>query len=95
MFGRSARFQFKADKVSEVETRLPGVRDRLKSLNGLIDCYIAWDENGAGETMVVYDTQASADAVMPTVQSIWAELADYLEGPPTLTKYSNTHKMTD
>jgi hypothetical protein len=25
--------------------------------------------------------QASADAALPTIQSIWAKLADYLEGP--------------
>jgi hypothetical protein len=94
MFGRSATFQFKSDKLNEIETRIPGVRDRLKSLGGLIDCYIAWDKNGAGVTMVVYDTQASADAALPTVQSIWAELADYLEGPPTLTSYPNMHRLS-
>jgi hypothetical protein len=93
MFGRSAKFQFKSDKLNEVGTKIPGVRDKLNSLGGLIDCYLAWDANGAGITMVIYDTQASADAALPTIQSIWAELADYLEGPPILTSYANTHKL--
>jgi hypothetical protein len=44
-------------------------------------------------TMVVYDTQASADAALPTVQSIWAGLADCLEGPPKLTNYPTAHKL--
>ena len=93
MFGRCASFQLKPDKMDEFETRIPGVRDRLKSLSGLGDCYVAWDQNGAGVTMVAYDTQASADAAIPTVQSIWAELADLLEGPPTLTNYPNMHRL--
>ena len=94
MFGRSAKFQFKSSKLNEIETRIPEVRDRLKSLGGLIDCYIAWDANGSGLTMVVYDTRASADAALATIQSIWADLADYLDGPPTLTSYPHTHKLS-
>lgn len=93
MFGRSAKFQIKSDKLDQFETQIPNFRDRLKSLGGLIDCFVAWDENGAGMTMVVYDTQASADAALPTVQSIWTELADYIEAPPTLTSYPNAHRV--
>lgn len=95
MFGRSATFQLQSGKLNEFESRIPEVRDRLKSLDGLIDCYIAWDENGAGLTMVVYDTKDSADAALPTVQSIWEELADYLEGPPALTNYPSAHKLSE
>jgi hypothetical protein len=95
MFGRSATFQIKSDKRDQFANQVEFVRDKLKPLDGMIQCCVAWDENGAGMTMVLYDSEASADAAMPTVQSIWADLADYIEGPPSLTNYPNAHQLSE
>jgi quinol monooxygenase YgiN len=74
-----------AAKAVVTEKVLP----RAKQIPGLIEFIDALDDDGKGLAIAVYEDKAAAEAAVPTVKEIWAEVADMLTSGPEVKAYEN------
>ncbi len=87
MYTRITQFNINAAKLDEMVSRLGGIGDQLKSIDGMVETYVVWDSTGTCSSIAIYRDKDAAEAASETIQSIWGGLKDMLTGPPTPTVY--------
>ena len=82
MYYRVTNLSFDVSRRDEFIAHADTLRDEMKSINGLESVRMC--EVGEGELvgMARYDSEKSATAAQPQVQSILGQLADFMTGPP-------------
>ena len=90
MYTRITQFNFMADQyqLDEMMSRLDGINEKLKSVDGMLETFVFWDTAGSGTAVAIYKDQGAAEAASETIQSIWGGLADLFTGPPTQAVYT-------
>ena len=65
------------------------VRKELKKVSGLAACYSAWNENGSGVTVAIYESRERAEGAADHVRAIWSTMGSMLTAPPGVSEYEN------
>lgn len=82
MYYRITTFRFDADKEDEVMAIAHGAADELRAIAGIQSGVIVRVSPGKTITIASYDTQESAVAAQPQIQTILGQLAGLLTAPP-------------
>ena len=82
MYFRVTTYGFDAGRRDEFLALADTVRDDMKAVQGLETVHSC--ETGEGQGMIVarYDSEASATAAQPTIQGIFAKMAQFMTSPP-------------
>lgn len=94
MYARVTTYQCDPARLDEMGDRIEELKAQVKAVAGLVAVYTAWRDDGNGVTTAIYESQAAAEAAVPQVQAIWADLADFLTGPPNAEGYDNVEHLT-
>ena len=89
MYGRITHFKSDPTRLDEMVGRIPAIREQLRAIEGGVANYAMWNDDGTGVAIAVYDSEASANAAVPHIQSIWGGLADLLVAPPEIVSYAH------
>ncbi|MBE0626920.1 MAG: hypothetical protein IH606_19130 [Burkholderiales bacterium] len=65
------------------------VRNELKKVQGLAACYSAWNEDGSGVTVAIYESREQAEGAADHVRAIWSTMGSMLTAPPSIKEYEN------
>ena len=93
MYARITNFKFDTAKTDDMLAKLDSIRGQVKAIDGVVDIYSTWRDDGAGMVCAFYQSQAAADAASVTIQGIWGELAEFLTAPPETELYPNVVHM--
>ncbi len=93
MYARLTTLKAKPDLMDEMASRIPIVKPLLKSITGLVSNVVVWRADGSCVIMAVYESQAAADAATQAIESILADMAEYLATPPQIEIYENAEDM--
>jgi hypothetical protein len=80
MYARVTTYQADPGHLDELTAKLPAIKEKLLDLDGLVDWYTVWREDGQGVVFTVFDTKSSADASLDEVRKIWSGLGGLLKG---------------
>lgn len=94
MYARITSFHVYESKLGDLERRLLDLCLQLRAIQGLIDAYSAWRDDGAGISIAFYDCEESADKAALDVQSLWASFDDLLSAPIQVTTYDRAMHLT-
>lgn len=94
MYARVTKYQIKPESIDETEAMLEANTAKVQGLSGLISSYVVWNDDGAGQVVTIYESEAAASAATPIVQEIWSGMGNLLAGPPEVTAFNNVHKMS-
>ena len=94
MYARITRYKCDPARLEEMTGKIDEVKAQVKQVPGLVTIYSAWRDDGDGVTVAVYESQADAEAAMPTVQAVWAGLSSLLIEPPSAEAYENVAHLT-
>ena len=93
MHVRTASFAGRADKIKEMEAHLDVIKPKLSSIPGVVCVYTTWNEDGSGLVFAMYESKQAADAALPTVSEVWAEMAPFLTAPPAISEFATAVKL--
>ena len=74
MYARITHFHVYESELGELERRLIQLCAKLHTIDGLIEAYSAWRDDGQGISIALYDNEGYADKAALEVQSMWASL---------------------
>jgi hypothetical protein len=94
MYARITNYQCDPSRLDEMTAKLDEVRAQVNAISGVVDIYTAWRADGNGVTAAIYESQEAADAAASQVQAVWAGLAEFLTGAPSLETYENVDHLT-
>ena len=89
MYLRVTTTQADPAKLAALENAMGTVRDQIKKVSGLIDCYTAWTGNGHGVTIAVYESQEMAERATDQIRAVWGSIGSMLADPPSTSVYEN------
>ena len=87
MYARITNFHVYESKLVELERRLSDLCTRLQTIQGLVEAYSAWRDDGQGVSIAFYEDEDSADKAALEVQSMWASFDDLLSAPIQVATY--------
>ncbi len=93
MFVRMTHFQCDPANLSDMVSRIDGIKEQLQDIAGGVQNWAVWNDDGTGVAFAVYEDEAAADAAGGQIQAIWGGLADLLTAPPEVKSYSNAARM--
>jgi hypothetical protein len=93
MYARVTTLQIDPAKLSEIPEKLKAMSPASKSLPGVVDVYFVWRADGQGRVTAIFNSKADAEAGLPKVQAIWADLASLLKGPPSVEAFDNVEHI--
>jgi hypothetical protein len=93
MYVRVTTLQIDPARLGEVPAKVKAVGPASKALPGVVDVYFAWRADGQGRVTAVFNSKADADAGLPKVQAIWADLASLLKAPPSVEAFDNVEHL--
>ena len=82
MHYRITSFSFDPDREDDVMAVAHAVADELKAIAGMQSAVIVRVGEGKTLTIAAYDTEESAAAAQPIIQSILGQLAGLVTAPP-------------
>ena len=82
MHYRITSFSFDPDREDDVMAVAHAAADELKAIVGMQSAVIVRVGDGKTMTIAAYDTEDSAVAAQPKIQSILSQLAGMLTAPP-------------
>ncbi len=94
MYARITTYQCDPSLLDEMTAQLDEIRTQVNAISGVVDVYTVWRADGNGVTTAIYESQDAADAAASQVQTIWAGLADFLTGAPSVETYENVDHIT-
>ncbi len=94
MYARVTTYHCDPSRLDEMTAKLDEIKTQVKAISGVVDIYIAWRADGNGVTAAIYESQGAAEAAASQVHEIWASLADYLTGAPSVETYVNVMHIT-
>ncbi|MEM7042277.1 MAG: hypothetical protein AAF543_05655 [Pseudomonadota bacterium] len=94
MYARITHFHVYESELEELERRLAKLCTSLHSIDGLIDAYSAWRDDGQGISIAFYDNEDCADKAALEVQSMWASFDDMLSAPIQVSTYQTAVHLT-
>ena len=94
MYVRITHFHVYEAKLEELERRLKHLCAKLKTIEGLVDAYSAWRDDGQGISIAFYDNEGFADRAALDVQLMWASFDDLLSAPIQVTTYETATHLT-
>jgi len=80
MHARLTKFQ--SNDIDAMVAMIPDIKGKLAAIPGMVRSQVAWNADGSGASMTLYDSAASAEAAVPMIQEIWGSMAQYLAAPP-------------
>ncbi len=95
MYARVTTYRCDPSRLDEMTAKLDEIKTQVNAISGMVDVYTAWRPDGNGVTAAIYESQGAAEAAASQVQEIWASLADYLTGAPSVETYVNVMHITD
>ena len=78
MFARTTAYRMNPDSEDKVLAMLDDIRTEIAKLDGLILTYTMWNDDGTGQTVAIYESEAAANAATPVIQQVWGGLANHL-----------------
>ncbi len=93
MYGRTTHFKTRAGQLEAITSKIPGIKEHLSNVPGMVLDYVMWDDDGVGMVIAVYESEAAADAASAQIGAVWAGLAEYLAEPPVTAVYNNVENM--
>ncbi len=94
MYARITTYQCGPSRLDEMTAKFDEIRAQVNAISGVVDVYTAWRADGNGVTTAIYESQDAADAAASQVQAIWAGLAVFLTGTPSVETYENVDHIT-
>ncbi|MCY6382863.1 hypothetical protein [Hoeflea prorocentri] len=76
-----------------VRPNIEAKREQIMSVPGIVSCHVAWNEDGSGVTVAVYESEAAASASAAQIQAIWSDLGSLFTAPPETVTYSESIEM--
>ena len=95
MYARVTTYQADPARIEELRAKLPGIKEQLAKMDGLVDWYTVWRADGQGVVFTVFEDKATADALMGEARNIWAGLAGLLRGTPKSENFDNVETLQD
>jgi hypothetical protein len=93
MYARVTTYQADPARLNELTAKLPAIKEKLFDLDGLVDWYTVWRDDGQGVVFTVFDTKSLADASLDEVRKIWSGLAGLLKGTPKAEVFDNVQTL--
>jgi hypothetical protein len=93
MYARVTTFQSDPSRIDEMNEIRNSIKSQLANVAGLSVAFAAWNDDGAGSVMAVYDSQEAAEAAAEQIASLWGQLGEVLTEPPTAVGYTNVDNM--
>ena len=87
MYVRTIRFQAKRSAMAKFQELAEFARERSADLDGLLQNYVAMDENGHGVMVGIWEGKEKAQANLQAVISNWSDVQEHLEGEPQIDEY--------
>ncbi len=94
MYTRITHFHVYESKLGELEQRLSDLCKQIRQIDGLVDAYSAWRDDGEGVSVAFYESEALADRAALEVQSMWAGFNDLLSAPIQVSTYDTTMHLS-
>ncbi|MEM9439076.1 MAG: hypothetical protein AAGA73_01380 [Pseudomonadota bacterium] len=94
MYARITHFHVYESELGELERRLSILCNQIRKIDGLIEAYSAWRDDGQGVSIAFYENEAHADKAALEVQSMWASFDDVLSAPIQVTTYDKAMHLT-
>ena len=94
MYARVTTYHCDPSRLDEMTAKLDEIKTQVNVISGMVDVYTAWRADGNGVTTAIYESQGAAEAAASQFHEIWASLADYLTGAPSVETYVNVMHMT-
>ena len=83
MYLRVTTYGFDESRFDEfLEKADAMLRGDLKAVTGLESVHSCRIGEGQGMIVAIYDSEASAEAAQPKIQSIFGEMAEFMTSPP-------------
>lgn len=79
--------------TAAVRPAIEARREQILSVPGIVSCHVAWNGDGSGVTVAVYESEAAANASTEQIQAIWRDLASLFTASPETVTYSETIEM--
>ena len=93
MYARVTTFKSDPSKIDEMNDIRDSIKGQLANVAGLSVAYVAWNDDGGGSVMAVYESQDAAEAAQDQVASLWGQMSEVLTEPPTAVGYTNVDNM--
>ena len=93
MYARVTTFQSDPSRIDEMNDIRNSIKGQLADVAGLTVAYAAWNDDGSGSVMAVYESQDAAEAVQDQIASLWGQLGEVFTEPPTAVGYTNVDNM--
>lgn len=84
---------FQSNDIDAMAAMIPEISEKLAAIPGMVRSQVAWNADGSGITMTIYENAAAAEAAGSMIQEIWGGLAQYLSAPPEISDYSSASTM--
>lgn len=94
MYTRITHFHVYESKLGELERRLSDLCRQIRQIEGLVESYAAWRDDGEGVSIAFYENEALADRAALEVQSMWAGFDDLLSAPIQVATYDTTMHLS-
>ena len=79
--------------IDAAQASIEAKREQVMSVPGIVSCHVAWNEDGSGVTVAVYESEAAAISSAAQIQAIWSDLASLFTAPPETVTYSSAIVM--
>ena len=95
MYARVTTYQADPARLAELTAKLPAIKEKLLDLDGLVDWYAVWRDDGQGMVFTVFDKKSSADSSLDEVRKIWSGLAGLLRGTPKADVFDHVETLDE
>lgn len=84
---------FQSNDIDAMVAMIPDIKGKLAAIPGMVRSQVAWNADGSGVSMTVYESTAAAEAAGPTIMEIWGGMAQYLAAPPEASDFTSADTM--
>ncbi|NNE22948.1 MAG: hypothetical protein HKN11_10090 [Rhizobiales bacterium] len=88
MFARVTNYRMKPGSIDTAMAMLDDLKPQIMALPGLKQFINMMNDDGTGCVVSVVESEEQSNANQAAVQALWAQFADHLAEPPTMTGFN-------
>ena len=93
MYMRTVTFKIDPASIPQFIADGQPLKERAQAMPGMITQYIGLSDDGTVLSVAIWESEAAANAAMPTVKTLWGALARHMRSEPQYTVYGTAEKV--
>ena len=93
MYARVTNFQCDPARLDEMDSIREDIRGHLGGIDGLMSVNAAWNDDGTGTVMAIYESAEAAQAAADSIAELWGKMATVMTAAPEAVGYLHVDNM--